>query len=344
MVAEPGLYRDGRTAADHLVTVRSTGDCLEIQDDHGNVLHRWPLALVCRDNDSVGSALRLRCSAFPAARLQVEHGQSLIAVLPPRRNNTLLWAGLAMGVTAVLGLTIWGLPHVAEFAAHQVPIASEREWGQTLATQMRAKGGTCANPAGSAALAALTHRLSAALPESQRPTLVVVMTDSMVNAVALPGGTIILFNGLLKQAENAEQMAGVLAHEMAHVAYRHPLIAAIRGIGLATLATLLTGDLSALAATGAGMVLAGSYSRRDESAADALAVDILQRAEISPQGLADFFRRMKDIAAEMPLWLSTHPELDERRRAVMAIAGTGDAPALPALTAAQWQALRQICD
>ncbi|CDK97729.1 Putative peptidase family M48 protein [Magnetospirillum gryphiswaldense MSR-1 v2] len=336
-----GLYRDGKTAEDHPVEIRVLGHGLEIVAHDSPLVERWPLARIARDGDTIGAALRLRCADFPAARLVIADGQDLAALLPQRQTKPWLWAGLAAGAALVLGLTFWGLPHLASAAAHMVPIEAERAWGRAMAREIEDDHRACTRPDGMAALAVLQQKLALVLPEPQRPSRVVVVEHPMVNAVALPGGTIIVFDGLLRQADTADEVAGVLAHEMAHVAERHPLIAGIRSVGLAALVTLFTGDLSAVAATIGGMALAGNYSRQDESSADALAVEILHQAGISPQGLASFFAKLADQGGEIPQWLSTHPELDARRQAVEA-ATWGQAFA-PALDASQWQALKDIC-
>ena len=209
---------------------------------------------------------------------------------------------------------------------------------------MEQRWGVCQAPAGDAALALLTARLAAPLAPELRPRRVVVVRQAMINALALPGGTVLLFQGLLDDALGPDEVAGVLAHEFTHIAERHVTAATIRGLGLGALVTLVTGDASGALAGGATALLAGAYSRDDEEAADRGAVRLLDAASVSTAGMAAFFRRIGEREARggaLPAWLSTHPD-PEARAAAVTRAGPERAVS-PALPAEQWAALRAIC-
>ncbi len=135
-----------------------------------------------------------------------------------------------------------------------------------------------------AALAPLMARLLADRPEHARPRVRVVKGD-VVNAIALPGGRIILFTGLLKALDSPEGLAGVLAHEVAHDDGRHGMIGWIRGQGIGL---LLSEFVRIGGADPLGMLIHFSFSRRMETQADLKALEILRRARMSPEGLADF--------------------------------------------------------
>lgn len=341
MVELDGVLRDGVSAADHKVVVRVLGHGLEIVGQDSQLVQRWPLARVRRIEDSPDAALRLTCAEYPQARLVVARPGPLAQLVPARRRRPGLWLGLVAGAAAMVAALVWGLPRLSTAAARMVPVEAERALGLSMAAEIETAKRACAGAEGRAALAALEERLAAPLPPAKRPTRVLVLDDPTVNAIALPGGTVILFRGLLDQAASADEVAGVLAHEMAHVAERHPLAALIRSVGLAALATVITGDLSALAASAGGMALAGSYSRGDEAQADAIAVDLLNAAAIPAAGLAGFFARLSGESGQLPEFLSTHPDLSKRRQAVLARAADGARG--PALSPGQWQALRGIC-
>ncbi|MGE4278116.1 MAG: M48 family metallopeptidase [Magnetospirillum sp.] len=335
----PGLYRDGKNARDHQIVVRLLGHGLDIIDHDGQVLAHWPKAQISRVDGT--DDLRLACSSHPLARLLLPQPSPVSLWLPQRRSARGLWLGLVAGSAAMVALLAWGLPRLSIVVAHMVPLETERSWGQTFVAQMEDRKVVCADASGADALDRLEKRLATALPAEQRPTRVVVVNDPLVNAIALPGGTIIMFKGLLDQAESADEIAGVLAHEMAHVAQRHPLAAAIRSIGVASLATMMTGDFSALVATLGGMALSGHYSRTDESAADSMAVNILRDADISPLGLATFFDRLKQQGGELPEFLSSHPELESRRQRIVGL--PRGAPTSSALDKVDFQHLKNIC-
>lgn len=334
-----GLYRDGRTARDHQVVVRLLGHGLDIVDDDGRLLAQWPRSQIRRVAGT--DEIRLTCSSYPMTRLLLPQPGPLAEWLPRKRTPKGLWIGLVAGAASMVALLAWGLPLASTAIAHLVPVEVERQLGQVLMAQIDEGQAICSNPYGVDSLNRLEQRLAAALPAQQRPIRVAVVNNPMVNAVALPGNTILLFSGLLDQAESADEIAGVLAHEMAHVAQRHPLAAAIRSIGVASLATMMTGDLSALAASLGGMALAGHYSRADESAADEMTVEILNNAGISPLGLAAFFERLDQRGDELPEFLSSHPELASRRHRIVSLAPAG--PTSPALIWPEFKLLKNIC-
>jgi predicted Zn-dependent protease len=184
-------------------------------------------------------------------------------------------------------------------------------------------------------------RLSAGLEPSQKPRRVLVVRQRDVNAIALPGGTVMVFSGLLKDARDPGELAGVLAHEFTHLRLRHPVAAMIRATGVGVAVTLITGDSSGVVATAAAVGLAGAYSREDEAAADTGGVALLRAAGLDARGMASFFRRLGEEKPGMvPVWLSTHPDSLARAEAVEALDGPA---ATPPLTGEQWQALKGIC-
>lgn len=334
-----GLYRDGRTARDHHVVVRLLGHGLDIVDGDGHVLAHWPRDQVRRVSGT--DEVRLTCSSYPMTRLLPTQPGPLAEWLPHKGSPRGLWIGLVAGAASMVALLAWGVPMASTAIARMVPVEVEQGLGQIFLAQIEEGKAICSNPYGLDTLDRLEKRLAAALPAQQHPIRVAVVNNPMVNAVALPGGTILLFSGLLDQAESADEIAGVLAHEMAHVAKRHPLAAAIRSVGVASLATMMTGDVSALVASLGGMALSGHYSRNDESAADDMAVDILHNAGISPLGLAAFFERLHQRGGELPEFLSSHPELESRRQKIVGLAPAG--PTSPALIWPEFKLLKSIC-
>jgi len=182
-----------------------------------------------------------------------------------------------------------------------------------------------------------------------------VSSTPLVNAMALPGGHIILFQGLITSAQSPEEVAGVLAHEMAHEIQRHPMRGLIRTAGLKLVIGALTGGSgSLLSFAGIGETILGlSYNRQDETEADRIGVEMLNKANIRGDGLVAFFAREAEgernessasaaerkAAVRVMQFLSTHPA-DETRVAAIKAQARGTERAL---TKAQWQALQTIC-
>jgi beta-barrel assembly-enhancing protease len=166
----------------------------------------------------------------------------------------------------------------------------------------------------------LVARIAAALPAKDRQyqfrTFLIDRREP--NAFAMPGGRIFVFTGLLDRIQRPEELAGVLAHEMAHVTRRHGLHKLIVAGGPYYVLRLFVSDdqqvLSAISA-GSQMLVAQSYSRGVESEADHLGWHYLMAANIDPRGLAGFFQLLtegENNSQLIPEMFRSHPATEER--------------------------------
>jgi predicted Zn-dependent protease len=135
-----------------------------------------------------------------------------------------------------------------------------------------------------------------------------------INAFAAPGGVVVVYSGLIRAAGSAEELAGVLAHEVAHAELRHTLRGVIKSLGLRALVSLVTGDISgSVFADAATRLTELRFSRDAEREADAEGLRRLVAARIDPTGMIRFYEK---LAAEQrlspPPILSTHPATGER--------------------------------
>jgi Zn-dependent protease with chaperone function len=140
------------------------------------------------------------------------------------------------------------------------------------------------------------------------------------NAFAVPGGTIVLLDGLAKAMDDEEVLA-VLGHELGHVVHRDGMHGIAQQMGLLAVAGVVWGDMSSLAATVAAGFEGLRYSRAMEADADAFAVTFLSRGGIPVQHLADAFAVIEREEAKrgaMPTFLNDHPSTPERVRAARA--------------------------
>lgn len=162
-----------------------------------------------------------------------------------------------------------------------------------------------------------------------QPIGLVIIDDPQINAFAVPGGLFAINTGLIISARNMDEVAGVMAHEVAHVSQRHYSRSqeAFKGQGLLTVAGLLVGALIASQADGdAGTaVMLGSqaalmdkqlnYSRNQEREADRIGMQYMYSAGYNPQSMADFFEVMDRATSKVSFlpdfWL-THPLSTER--------------------------------
>ncbi|MBT1712094.1 M48 family metallopeptidase [Fulvivirgaceae bacterium PWU5] len=142
-----------------------------------------------------------------------------------------------------------------------------------------------------------------------------LVRNSEVNAFALPDDHLVVFTGLLEYAESPEEVAGVMAHEIGHIEKDHVMKKLTKDIGLSMLFSIAGGDAGGKIARETAKTLSSSAFDRDkESEADAFAVEVLAAADIDPQPLSDFFFRLarKHDMPEELVWISTHPDTDER--------------------------------
>nr|WP_087574642.1 M48 family metallopeptidase [Sphingomonas sp. CDS-1] len=247
-----------------------------------------------------------------------------------------LWP--AAGVfTAVAALVVWGALEAPGIIAPLVPQSWENRMGDTMVGDFG--GRFCHTLAGDAALKALAAQLD---PQHEARDIALANIP-MVNAVTLPGGRIILFDGLVQQAKSPDEVAGVLGHELGHVRHRDTMTGLIRQLGL----SVVLGGAGGNAGGYLNGVLSLSYGRGAESAADGVAIDRMREARISPAATAAFFERLggqegEGTEAQAMTWLSSHPLSAARRRRFAAAVKPG-ASYRPALDQAQWQALRTSC-
>lgn len=364
-------FFDGHTARKHVLQVRVTGDgsALALLAEGAAAEVIWPLALLRLVPDGADPGMLTLTLHHPdgdeaprdPARLLLTdramidwlraHAPALHRrdLRPGTAGRVLTRAAAAAAALALLILVV--LPQLSLVLADRIPPDAEVAMGRTVKDQIQwlltadgeARDLTCRSPAGEAALARMNARLSAGL-DLPYPVDLVVFDHEMVNAFAAPGGHVVILRGLLDKAETPEEVAGVLAHELGHVAARDPLRAAMRSAGTAGLFSLVLGDFTggALIAIMAEHVLNATYSREAETAADAFAHRMLTEADVDISGLADFFDRIDEDDGGLPEYLASHPETGGRAgRARAEAAGQGETR--PVLSAGDWQALQNIC-
>ena len=209
-------------------------------------------------------------------------------------------------------------------------------------------------------LARVGARLVAAIPEEYRREQFVytfrAVDDDEQNAFALPGGLIYVNRGMMRFAHTEGELAGVLAHEISHVALRHGTAQASRAvfaeIGIAVLAELLgDGKKAQVAQVGAfvgSTLMLLKYSRNYETQADLLGAQIMARAGYDPEDMSRLFRRMEGDGGNkgLPRWLSSHPKMRDRaerigREAAMLDRGMRRIPDVADLAPLQQKSSRQ---
>jgi beta-barrel assembly-enhancing protease len=250
-----------------------------------------------------------------------ELGDKLASLVASARRGTRQRVLLGFGVAAAVGLVLLGLllglRQAGRVSVQALPQSIDEQLGALALEHMDLGGPVSTDEVLQRAVRVAIARLERAEsgPFTFAPR---VVESSTVNAFALPGGPIVVFTGLLREAESAEQLAGVLAHEMAHVTRRHGLTRIAQSLGVVSAVQLLFGDVSGVMAVAVEVLREGavnSYSREQEHEADMDAVQRMRRAGLDPRALADFFELLAKKEGQLPSvmrWLGTHPELAQR--------------------------------
>ncbi len=158
--------------------------------------------------------------------------------------------------------------------------------------------------------------------DAKVPFTIKVIDGDEVNAFALPGGFFFVYTGILMKADSEAEMAGVMAHEIAHVAARHGTRQATKGqiANLATIPLIFMGGLAPyLVRQGASVFIPLGFlkfSRGDEAEADLLGLEYMYKAGYDPSAFVDFFEKIQSLEKKKPGTVSkvfsTHPPTDER--------------------------------
>lgn len=248
-----------------------------------------------------------------------------------------LWPAIAAFAALSAGVIAFGF-FAPTLLAPFVPEQVEQAYGDALVGDFGGK--YCNAPAGKAAL----QKLVAKLDDRPEQLRVRVVDVPIVNAAALPARQIVLFRPILTTVESPDELAGILAHEIAHVRERHVTAALIRQFGVGMLSSLVGGNVGGQVD---GFVSLG-FTRRAEREADDRAIDRLRSAQISPAPTARFFARLSEEEGGMGsfrpalAYLSTHPLSDDREKLFRTAAKPG-LTYRPALDASDWAALKSIC-
>ncbi len=259
----------------------------------------------------------------------------------------LVLAGLGYGLYWV---GAWGFGKAVDMAVEHVPPEWETELGKQAATETLTQQRVCSNVAVNRAVNDIGSRLVAAVEAPPYTFRFKIIDSPDVNAFALPGGYVFVNYGLLQKAATPDEVAGVLAHEIQHALKRHGLRNVVGRASIAIIVGLAVGDVQGVGGLAAGLaseLAALSFSREQEEEADRLGLDLVYQARFRPEGMPDFFVKMKDEEAKrgitLPSFLSTHPDTDARIDALKGeIVRRGEGTPEP--LAGDWPASIAACD
>jgi len=340
-----GALFDGRSAARQRVTVRLEPGRLTLLREGKQPL-KWPFSeLSLKPLDQAGhppvqldhippgaSSERLETLVVDDAKFLT----SLHALGPDapgfgwreRRTNRRLFLIAGVILVPLFCYAIWayGIPTMADRVATEVPVAWEEELGETILKGLSLVKMEAPTPEAEVALEAIVARLLTAAPDQPYRIRVHVYPVGMINALALPGGHIVVFQGLLNASDSAEELAGVLAHEIQHVLKRHSTRGILRALASSFLLTLMVGDVNGVMQSALSLAdnLEGlKFSRAMETEADTEGLKMLLASGVDPEAMVTMFKKFaaeekqlfKTEDGETSVWesyLSSHPATDKR--------------------------------
>lgn len=166
----------------------------------------------------------------------------------------------------------------------------------------------------------LKQRLIAKLDDPAFEYQLYVLKSDRINAFVLPGGVIVIHTALLEFTESPGEVVAVLAHEIGHSELGHVQRVLAREIGLAAVTAAISGAEYGVLTDISRQLVSARFSRDMEREADAFALELMERAGVTPNYLAVFFHRLTrdsgDWSGRIDI-LSTHPGHEERRRAAL---------------------------
>ncbi len=270
--------------------------------------------------------------------------QTIVAALlgQARRKRALGWGAISAVlflIVAVPLLLVMRMDLVTGMIAKKIPLSWEQQLGESTIAQYQLGKDVMDKKESDLLLDPLIKPLLGALDNSRYTYQFYIVNDGSLNAFALPGGQVVIHSALILRAESAEELLGVVAHEITHVEEQHGLRGVIGATGIYMIASAVFGDLSGMMATltsAAPLLLNQSYSRRFETESDLKGFALLQKARINPAGLASFFEKMideekkqlekiedennRELVKGALQFLSTHPASDERIQKLNALA------------------------
>ena len=256
-----------------------------------------------------------------------------------RRRRAYGWIGFALALGVLGGVPVLGgcttnpATGGQDFTPFMTPAQESQIGAEAHPKILKAYGGAYNDVALGAYVAGVTARIAKNSDQPGIPYTVTVLDTPVVNAFALPGGYVYVTRGLLALANDEAELAGVIGHEIGHVAARHSAQRQSAAIGTSILSTILGAAIGSSSAAQAlnlgGQGLLASYTREQEYEADMLGVRYLARAGYDGFAQGDF---LISLAAESDLqarltnrqgaaqadWLSSHPATADRVAAARA--------------------------
>jgi Zn-dependent protease with chaperone function len=289
-------------------------------------------------DDPAARAVYTACAPPAVTGGAQEGARAAVRVERRFRLGWALLAALALMPLLFIGWLAVNADTAAGWVVDQIPVAQEAQLGELVLAQTKLQMTLSDSGLAVDAVRQIGEQLTGDTVHQYRWF---VADGPALNAFAAPGGVVVVFSGLIRAVDTPEELAGVLAHEVAHAELRHGLRAMVKKLGLQALITVVLGDMSGgmLGEAAAGLTEL-KFSRDAEREADRNGMQRLLAAGIDPAGMVRFFEKLdQQDKLTPPAFLSTHPDSGERATRLGAeIAALGEIKTRP--LAIDWPAVK----
>lgn len=323
-------YFDGRTSEGRAAHVRVADGLVHV--DVADSSTAFPLAAVRLESRLGDLPRRLDLPNGASCEVPADFALPVVPDAPARLERwvneaEVRWSVvLVAAIVLVAGLwagVVWGVPAAANMVARRISPGVERQMGtQALATLDLSTLSPSKLPVERQRALSARFETLATMAASDQDYVLLFRSSPRVgpNAFALPGGTVVLLDELVAEAQHDDEIVAVLAHETGHLVERHTLRQVLQTSTAGLLVSVVVGDLLSVT-TFAGalpaMLLNSSYSRAFEYEADRFGLSLLDRTGVDRAHLTRFLSRLEAKYGGMPEgfgWLSTHPRAADRAR------------------------------
>lgn len=327
-----GQFLTGSNSESFNASILINANHLSIHYADKEIIHeiKWRLENTYHSNPSESNLISFKNHEFPTQELKMETSTDFIKRLTSAKNKN---AGFYLRnwqlrgvflISIIIGLFIGicsffyfkGLPILADNAAKSFPITYEIQLGEEIY-----KNSISTDKIDSAKSKLLNEFYSNLNNSSEYPIHITYLNEDVVNAFALPGGRIVIYDGIINKMNRYEELAALLAHESSHIIERHSTRTMFKSIGGFALVSILFGDATgfiSVIADNANAINNLSYSRELEEEADKKGIDLLLKNHIDLKGMVQLFKTLENEEKKtnsnenVMKFLSTHPLTAER--------------------------------
>ena len=215
------------------------------------------------------------------------------------------------------------IPFVSRDSMEKLSKKTEKKLGDLIVKSLESQGQKIYSAPLSQILDSIKQKICSRNSFDSLNIKIHVIDKTDINAFALPGDNLVIYSGLINYAKNADELAGVMAHEIAHIEKNHVTKKLLKEIGLAMLMTIAGGDAGPEIAKEVLRTLSSTgFDRKQEREADKIAAESMAKAGFDPTSLANFFFRLAQSDGNLPAgleWITTHPDTNDRAAEILEI-------------------------